>query len=146
MSKFFFFFLLIENFQINFRRHSQPEIISDHFLKNIVWWRYWAKSMKPNRVWKMMENSLSTFSINKIMYRVSKFYYYYYYYILVQKYFIQVQKYFYNNKIFINPSKTECLMMCNTQNDPRQFKITCHSRTCLMNKTHETHCSCQLIE
>ncbi|KAI5738296.1 hypothetical protein M8J77_005104 [Diaphorina citri] len=62
--------------------------------------------------------------------------------------FINLQKYLYNNHIYLNEKKTEALILGykSKQVDLDQYRLYCHSRTCLENKTYEATCACYRIE
>ncbi|KAI5733939.1 hypothetical protein M8J77_000608 [Diaphorina citri] len=67
----------------------------------------------------------------------------------IQEDFINLQKYFYNNHIYLNAKKTEAMALGfqSKRVDMSTYKIICHSRQCLADKTYETNsCSCHPIE
>lgn len=67
---------------------------------------------------------------------------------IAQKDFINIQKYFYNNHIYLNEKKTEALVLgfMSKQINMDNYKIICHSRSCLANKMYETSCNCHRLD
>ncbi|KAI5715064.1 hypothetical protein M8J77_009983 [Diaphorina citri] len=63
--------------------------------------------------------------------------------------FIELQKYFYKNSIFLNEKKTEAMVLgfASKRLDMSAYRIVCHSRACLHNRTYETTiCSCHRVD